>query len=87
MTSGRPRSVCLRKLHDAARASDITAALTVNTRGVMADSARRSERSGRGRSAESWKRHIVGQLKHRDLNQHAMFRDLIRFCTTDKYTV
>ncbi|XP_067451812.1 beta-arrestin-1 isoform X2 [Thunnus thynnus] len=29
----------------------------------------------------SWKRHIVRQLKHRDLNQHDMFQDLIRFYT------
>ncbi|XP_037630689.1 protein Atg16l2 isoform X1 [Sebastes umbrosus] len=34
-----------------------------------------------GRSAETWKRHIMGQLKHRDLNQHARFQDLIRFYT------
>lgn len=51
-----------------------------------------SERSGRllagrggGRSAETWKRHVVRQLKNRDLRQHTMFQDLIRFCTTDKY--
>ncbi|XP_018518397.1 protein Atg16l2 isoform X1 [Lates calcarifer] len=36
---------------------------------------------GSGRSAETWKRHIVRQLKHRDLSQHAMFQDLIRFYT------
>ncbi|XP_075932560.1 ATG16 autophagy related 16-like 2 isoform X3 [Anarhichas minor] len=28
---------------------------------------------------ETWRRHIVGQLKHRDLNQHHRFQDLIRF--------
>lgn len=36
------------------------------------------------RSPESWKRDIVRQLKRRDRNQHAMFRDVIRFCTTRK---
>lgn len=68
------------------------AAVTTNTRRVMTDSTGVSQRSGRiqgpgggGRSAETWKRHIVRQLKHRDLSQHAMFQDLIRFCTTDKY--
>lgn len=82
------------KLREAARASGIMAAVTVNTRRVMTHSAGLSERSGRvlapgaggGRSAETWKRDIVRQLKRRDLNQHAMFQDLIRFCTTDKYT-
>ncbi|XP_026228027.1 autophagy-related protein 16-2 isoform X2 [Anabas testudineus] len=46
------------------------------------------ERSGRllagrggGRSAETWKRHVVRQLKNRDLRQHTMFQDLIRFYT------
>ncbi|XP_070827402.1 protein Atg16l2 isoform X2 [Chaetodon trifascialis] len=55
---------------------------------VMADPAGGSERSGRvaapgggGRSAETWKRDIVRQLKHRDLSQHAMYQDLIRFYT------
>ncbi|XP_076591594.1 ATG16 autophagy related 16-like 2 isoform X2 [Chaetodon auriga] len=55
---------------------------------VMADTAGGSERSGRvvtpggsGRSAETWKRDIVRQLKHRDLSQHAMYQDLIRFYT------
>lgn len=59
---------------------------------VMTDAAGVSERSGRvlapgggGRSAESWKKDIVRQLKHRDRSQHTMFQDLIRFCTTDKY--
>ncbi|KAM6931553.1 ATG16 autophagy related 16-like 2 isoform 2-T2 [Lycodopsis pacificus] len=28
---------------------------------------------------QTWRRHIVGQLKHRDLNQHHRFQDLIRF--------
>ncbi|XP_039986630.1 protein Atg16l2 isoform X2 [Xiphias gladius] len=58
------------------------------SRRIMTDSAGVSERSGRvpapggnGRSAETWKRHIVRQLKHRDLSQHAMFQDLIRFYT------
>ncbi|XP_030259492.1 ATG16 autophagy related 16-like 2 isoform X3 [Sparus aurata] len=55
---------------------------------VLTDPAGVSERSGRvlapgggGRSAESWKKDIVRQLKHRDLSQHAMFQDLIRFYT------
>ena len=59
---------------------------------VLTEPAGVSERSGRvlaagggGRSAESWKKDIVRQLKHRDLSQHAKFQDLIRFCTTDKY--
>ncbi|KAM6988279.1 LOW QUALITY PROTEIN: ATG16 autophagy related 16-like 2 [Tautogolabrus adspersus] len=65
------------------------AAVTVNTRTVMTESAGGSEpRSGRrqapgpgagGRSAENWKRDIIRQLKHRDRIQHAMFQDLIRF--------
>ncbi|XP_039633191.1 protein Atg16l2 isoform X1 [Perca fluviatilis] len=40
-------------------------------------------RGGGGRSASEtrWRRHIVGQLKHRDLSQHAKFQDLIRFYT------
>lgn len=53
----------------------------------MTDSTRGSRRSGRcsvpiggGGTAETWKRHIVRQLKHRDRNQHDMFQDLIRFC-------
>ncbi|XP_070762316.1 protein Atg16l2 isoform X2 [Enoplosus armatus] len=64
------------------------AAVTVNSRRVMTDSAGVSERSGRvlaprggGRSTETWKRDIVSQLKHRDLSQHAKFQDLIRFYT------
>uniref|UniRef100_A0A3Q3WCI9 Uncharacterized protein n=1 Tax=Mola mola TaxID=94237 RepID=A0A3Q3WCI9_MOLML len=48
--------------------------VTVNTRGVMGDPA--------GAPAETWKRDIVRQLKRRDLSQHAMFQDLVRFCTT-----
>ncbi|XP_044057438.1 protein Atg16l2 isoform X3 [Siniperca chuatsi] len=58
------------------------------TRKAMTDSAGVSKRGGRvlapgggGRSAETWKRDIVSQLKHRDLSQHAMFQDLIRFYT------
>lgn len=34
------------------------------------------------RSPDGWKRDIVRQLERRDRNQHAMFRDFIRFCTT-----
>lgn len=69
------------------------AAVTVTTGTIVTESRGVCERSGRvlaagggGRSAETWKRHIVRQLKHRDLSQHAMFQDLIRFCKTDKYT-
>ncbi|XP_041850153.1 protein Atg16l2 isoform X2 [Melanotaenia boesemani] len=36
---------------------------------------------GGGRSAETWRGHIVQQLKNRDLRQSAMFQDLIRFYT------
>ncbi|KAK5606630.1 hypothetical protein CRENBAI_017899 [Crenichthys baileyi] len=38
-----------------------------------------SQRSGR--SAETWRGHIIQQLKHRDRTQSAMFQDLIRFYT------
>lgn len=34
------------------------------------------------RSPDGWKRDIVRQLERRDRNQHAMFRDVIRLCTT-----
>ncbi|XP_068174217.1 protein Atg16l2-like isoform X2 [Antennarius striatus] len=36
---------------------------------------------GGGGAAETWKRHIVRQLKNRDLIQYATFRDLIGFYT------
>ncbi|KAG7225930.1 hypothetical protein INR49_018531, partial [Caranx melampygus] len=91
---GRAVSVCQRR-HSVRQpgASGIMAAVTVSSSGVTADSARVPNRSspglsprGHGRSApETWKRDIVRQLKHRDLSQHIMFQDLIRFCTTDKY--
>uniref|UniRef100_UPI0037E74802 protein Atg16l2-like isoform X2 n=1 Tax=Semicossyphus pulcher TaxID=241346 RepID=UPI0037E74802 len=62
------------------------AAVTANTRGIMTDSPGVLERCSRvpapgsgGKSAETWKRDIVRQLKHRDRSQHAMFQDLIRF--------
>lgn len=55
---------------------------------VITDPAAVSQRGGRvaapgrgGRSAETWKRHIMGQLKSRDLSQHDKFQDLIRFYT------
>ncbi|XP_067364341.1 protein Atg16l2-like isoform X4 [Channa argus] len=64
------------------------AAVTVTNGHTMTDSAGAAQRSGRvladggsGGSAETWKRHIVRQLKNRDLSQHAMFQDLIRFYT------
>ncbi|KAM9359638.1 ATG16 autophagy related 16-like 2 [Symphorus nematophorus] len=70
------------------------AAVSVSSRGgVMTDSAGVSERGGpvpapRGPVGRlpapgetRWKRDIVRQLKHRDLSQHAMFQDLIRFYT------
>ncbi|KAF0030991.1 hypothetical protein F2P81_017722 [Scophthalmus maximus] len=54
----------------------------------MAAVAGEVERSGRalspgggGRSPDTWKRHIVRQLQHRDRDQHVMFQDLIRVCT------
>ncbi|XP_030599749.1 ATG16 autophagy related 16-like 2 isoform X2 [Archocentrus centrarchus] len=61
--------------------------VTANAREVMSDSAGVLPRGGRlpasgdGRSAETWKGHIVRELKHRDLSQHTMFQDLIRFYT------
>ncbi|KAM7412396.1 hypothetical protein PAMA_019994 [Pampus argenteus] len=58
------------------------ATVTVDTRRVMTDVAGVSERSGRGEApAGRWKRHIIRELKHRDVTQHDMFRDLIRFYT------
>ncbi|XP_077961706.1 ATG16 autophagy related 16-like 2 isoform X1 [Gasterosteus aculeatus] len=53
----------------------------------MADSPRVPRHGGRdaapalprARSTEAWKRHIVGQLKHRDRSQHDRYQDLIRF--------
>lgn len=64
------------------------AAVTANARGVVTDPAGVSPRGSRppapgagGRSEESWKGHIIRELKHRDLSQHAMFQDLIRFYT------
>ncbi|XP_040901578.1 protein Atg16l2 isoform X2 [Toxotes jaculatrix] len=64
------------------------AAVTVTSRRTMTDSVGVLEQSGRvlapggsGRSAETWKRHIIRQLKHRDRSQHAMFQDLIRLYT------
>ncbi|XP_035477801.1 protein Atg16l2 isoform X3 [Scophthalmus maximus] len=54
----------------------------------MAAVAGEVERSGRalspgggGRSPDTWKRHIVRQLQHRDRDQHVMFQDLIRVYT------
>ncbi|XP_029026203.2 protein Atg16l2-like isoform X2 [Betta splendens] len=56
------------------------AAVTAAAGGVVrTDSPGAPERSGR-RSSESWKRHVVRQLKNRDRNQH-MFQDLICFYT------
>ncbi|XP_042369775.1 protein Atg16l2 [Plectropomus leopardus] len=46
----------------------------------MTEAAAGAPRRG-GRSAETWKRHIIGQLKHRDRSQHAKFQDLIRLYT------
>ncbi|XP_043975800.1 protein Atg16l2-like isoform X2 [Gambusia affinis] len=43
------------------------------------DSGGASRRSSR--SAETWRGHIIQQLKHRDRIQSAMFQDLIRFYT------
>ncbi|KAL6104895.1 atg16l2 [Pungitius sinensis] len=40
-----------------------------------------SDPVSRSRSAEAWKRHIVGQLKHRDRSQHDRYQELIRFYT------
>lgn len=38
-------------------------------------------RGGAGVVRETWKSHIIRQLKHRDQNQRARFQDLIRYCT------
>lgn len=83
-------SVCRR--HEAPRAAGIMADVTANAREVMSGSAGLTARGGRCpapgggvRSAETWKGHIVRELKHRDRSQHTMFQDLIRFCTSSKY--
>ncbi|KAM8905058.1 ATG16 autophagy related 16-like 2 isoform 2-T2 [Spinachia spinachia] len=47
----------------------------VSVHAAMTDSPRH------GRSVETWKRHIVGQLKHRDRSQHDRYQELIRFYT------
>lgn len=71
---------------EAACAASIMAAVTVtDSPGVSQRSGRVLAARGGGGSAETWKRHIVRQLKNRDLSQHTMFQDLIRFCTTHKY--
>lgn len=80
--------VCLSagERHEIARAAGIMAAVTA---GAMTDRCGATQRSGRllaptssgGGSADSWKRHIIRQLKRRDVSQHAMFQDLVRFCT------
>ncbi|KAK2846491.1 hypothetical protein Q5P01_009490 [Channa striata] len=57
------------------------AAVTVSGGHTVRRSGRVPAVGGGGGSAETWKRHIVRQLKHRDLKQHAMFQDLIRFYT------
>ncbi len=71
--------------------ASIMAAVSASSRAVGALPDGLSERSDRvpvpvpgggGKPAENWKRDIVRQLKHRDVRQHAMFQDLIRFCTT-----
>lgn len=76
-------SLCPR--HEALRAAGIMAVVTANARGVSPRGSRPPAPGAGGRSEESWKGHIIRELKHRDLSQHAMFQDLIRFCTTTKY--
>ncbi|XP_069390926.1 protein Atg16l2-like isoform X2 [Paralichthys olivaceus] len=56
------------------------------SRRMRTDSAGESERSGgfvvpggHGGSGDTWRRHIVSQLKNRDRNQSDSFQDLIRF--------
>lgn len=53
--------------------------------GHTAGDGRRQAAGGGQTAGDRWKRHIVRQLKHRDLNQHDMFQDLICFCKEDKY--
>lgn len=86
LSAGRP--------HAAARAAGIMAAVSVKTdsagaserrgRGLAAGGGRSPAPGGGGGRSPApgggWKRHIVRQLKHRDLNQHDMFQDLIRIC-------
>ncbi|XP_039899234.1 beta-arrestin-1 isoform X2 [Simochromis diagramma] len=57
------------------------AVVTANARGVSPWGSRPPAPGAGGRSDESWKGHIIRELKHRDLSQHAMFQDLIRFYT------
>ncbi|XP_005737566.1 autophagy-related protein 16-2 isoform X2 [Pundamilia nyererei] len=57
------------------------AVVTANARGVSPRGSRPPAPGAGGRSEESWKGHIIRELKHRDLSQHAMFQDLIRFYT------
>ncbi|XP_053176666.1 protein Atg16l2 [Scomber japonicus] len=49
--------------------------------GHTAGDGRRQAAGGGQTAGDRWKRHIVRQLKHRDLNQHDMFQDLICFYT------
>lgn len=72
-------SLCPR--HEALRAAGIMAVVTANARGVSPRGSRPPAPGAGGRSDESWKGHIIRELKHRDLSQHAMFQDLIRFYT------
>ncbi|XP_072247941.1 protein Atg16l2-like isoform X2 [Leuresthes tenuis] len=72
--TGRSEGVCPLGEHEAARAAArIMAAVTATARTVSMDPG--------GGSAETWRGHIVRQLRNRDLSQSAMFQDLIRFYT------
>uniref|UniRef100_A0A8K9V1V7 Uncharacterized protein n=1 Tax=Oncorhynchus mykiss TaxID=8022 RepID=A0A8K9V1V7_ONCMY len=48
-------------------------------RGTLPTSAE-EEKINTQKTADSWKRHIIRQLKHRDKYQKAMFQDVILAC-------
>ncbi|KAM6932948.1 ATG16 autophagy related 16-like 2 [Xenentodon cancila] len=57
------------------------AAVTATARRFTTDTSGVSQRCGRLLPPETWRGHIVRQLKDRDLSQSAMFQDLIRIYT------